>query len=103
MHKENKMSKTTKWIIAIAAVLVLLQFAMPFLWQLLYPATNGYGMMGGGYGRPMMGGGMMGGFGHMGFGFGAIFMWLLPVGLLVLIGLSIAYLWKKLNEKPGQE
>jgi hypothetical protein len=63
-------------------------------------------MMGNGYGMPMMrGGGMMGGFGHMGlgFGFGGLFMWLLPLGLLVLIGLSIAYLWKKLNEKPVQE
>jgi hypothetical protein len=100
------MSKTTKWIIGIVVVLVLLQFAMPFLWQLLYPVTGGYGMMGNGYGMPMMrggGGGMMGGFGHMGFGFGGIFMWLLPLGLLVLIALGIAYLWKKLNEKPVQE
>jgi len=90
------MSKTTKWIIGIVVALVVLQFAMPFVWQLVSPAgTYGYGMM--------RGGGMMGGFGHMGFGFGGLFMWLLPVGLLVLIGLSIAYLWKKLNEKPVQE
>lgn len=97
------MTKTTKWIIGIVVVLVVLQFAMPFVWQLLYPAGNyGYGMMGNGYGM-MGGGGMMGGFGHMGFGlFGGLFMRLLPVSLLVLIVLGIAYLWKKLNEKPVQ-
>lgn len=100
------MSKTTKWIIGIVVVLVLLQFVMPFAWQLLYPADNfGYGMMRGGYGfgrSPMMGFGGM----HspmMGFGFGGFFMWLLPVGTLILIALGIAYLWKKLTEKPVQE
>jgi hypothetical protein len=98
---DKRMSKTTKWIIGIVVVLVVLQFAMPFVWQLVSPAgTFGYGMpmmRGGGYG---FGSGM-----HspmMGFGFGGILMWLLPVGLLVLIALGIAYLWKKLNEKPGQ-
>jgi len=48
---------------------------------------------------------MMGGYGmHLGgFGlFGGLFMWLLPVGTLILIALGIAYLWKKLNEKPQQ-
>jgi len=91
------MSKTTKWIIGIVVVLVLLQFAMPFAWQLLYPAGNfGYGMMRGGYGF----GGMHS---MMGFGFGGFFMWLLPLGTLILIGLGIAYLWKKLTEKPVQE
>jgi len=101
------MSKTTKWIIGIIVVLVVLQFAMPFVGRFLYP-SYGYGMMGGGYGMMnggmMRGGGMMGGFGHMGFSpLGGIFMWLLPAGLLVLIALGIAYLWKKLNEKPVQE
>lgn len=96
------MSKTAKWIIGIVIVFVVLQVAMPFVWRFLYPAAGGYGFWGNGYG--MMGGGMMGGFGHMGLGlFGGLFMWLLPLGLLILIGLSIAYLWKKLNEKPVQE
>ncbi|MFT3892846.1 MAG: hypothetical protein QM730_14535 [Anaerolineales bacterium] len=94
------MSKTTKWIIGIVAALIVLQFAMPFVWQLISPATGAYGygmpMMRGGYGSPMMGG-----YGHMGFGlFGGLFMWLLPLGLLVLIALGIVYLWKKINEKP---
>jgi hypothetical protein len=104
------MSKTTKWIIGTLVALVILQFAMPFVWQLIYPATNayGYGMpmtlapdaSAGvrGFGMPMMGGyGMhLGGFGY----FGSLFMWLLPLGTLILIALGIAYLWKKLTEKP---
>jgi hypothetical protein len=97
------MSKTAKWIIGIVVALVVLQFAMPFVWQLVFPTTNTYD-----YGMPMMrgyGGSMMGGYGmHMGgFGFfGGIFMWLLPLGTLILIALGIAYLWKKLTEKPQQ-
>ncbi len=99
------MSKTAKWIIGIVVALVILQFAMPFVWQFLYPANNfGYG-----YGMPMMRGyggyGMMGGYGmHMGgFGFfGGMFLWLLPLGTLILIALGIAYPWKKLTEKPQQ-
>jgi len=93
------MSKTIKWIIGIVVAFVLLQFAMPFVWNLVFPLTNAYG-----YGMSMMRGhGMMGGYGmHMGgFGFfGGLFMWLLPLGTLILIALGIAYLWKKLTEKP---
>ena len=94
------MSKITKWIIGIVVALVILQFAMPFVWQLLFPTSFGYGMMGRGYGLSMMGGyGMhMGGFGF----FGGLFMWLLPLGTLILIALGIAYLSKKLTEKPQQ-
>jgi hypothetical protein len=97
------MSKTTKWIIGIVLALVVLQFAMPFVWHLIYPATSGYGMpmmRGGGFGwSPMMGGG----FGMHTFGFGGFFMWLFPLGLLALIVLGIVYLWKKINEKPAQQ
>ena len=109
------MSKTTKWIIGIVVAMVILQFAMPFVWHLVYPA--GYGMtlapdasagVRGGFGlrMPMMGGNNFGFGMHslmMGFGVGGFFMWLLPVGLLVLIGLGIAYLWKKINEKPAEQ
>jgi hypothetical protein len=94
------MSKTTKWIIGIVVVLVILQLAMPFIWNLFYPAANTFG-----YGMPMMRGyGLRGGmhFPMMGFGFGGFFMWLLPLGILILIALGIAYLWKKLTEKPVQ-
>ncbi len=104
------MSKTTKWIIGIVVAVVILQFAMPFVWHLIYPATGAYGygmpmMRGGGFGRsPMMGNGF--GFGMnsmMGFGFGGFFMWLFPLGLLALIVLGIVYLWKKINEKPAEK
>ena len=101
------MSKTTKWIIGIVAAVVILQFAMPFVWHLIYP--TGYGMMRGfGYESrmPMMGGTPFGFGGHssmMGFGFGGFFMWLFPLGLLVLIVLGIVYLWKKINEKPAEK
>jgi hypothetical protein len=94
------MSKTTKWIIGIVVVLVVLQFVMPFVWQLIFPVTNTYG-----YGMPMMRGY---GFGYgmhspmMGFGFGGgIFMWLLPLGTLFLIVLGIAWLVKQLASKPS--
>jgi len=94
------MSKTTKWMIGVVVALVILQFAMPFVWQLLYSASNGYGMMSRGYGMPMMSGYGL----HMrGFGlFGGLFMWVLPLGTLILVALGIAYLWKKLTEKPQQ-
>jgi len=95
------MSKTAKWVIGIIIALVVLQFTVPFVWRFAFPAVNGYG-----YGMPMMrsygfGYGMhapmMGGLGF----FGGIFMWLIPLGLLILIVLGIAYLWKKLTEKPS--
>jgi hypothetical protein len=93
------MKNSTKWIIGIVIGLVVL-FALPFVWQLVFPAY-GYGMMGGygyGYHMPMMGG--RGGFGMM-FPFGMIFMWLIPLGTLVLIGLGIAWLVTQLTTKQG--
>ncbi len=100
------MSKTTKWIIGIVAVLVILQFVMPFVWHLIYPTS--YGMMrGGGFGygsrMPMMGGTPFGFGMHSMLGLGGFFMWLFPLGLLALIGLGIVYLWRKINEKPAQQ
>ena len=102
------MSKTTKWIIGIVVAVVILQFAMPFVWHLIYPTSYGI-VRGGGFGfgshMPMMGGNSFGFGMHpmMGFGFGGFFMWLFPVGLLILVVLGIVYLWKKINEKPVQE
>ena len=92
------MSKTAKWIIGIVIALLVLQFAMPFLWQLIFPnADAGYGMMGRGYDygmhMPMMGFGVM--------PFGMLLMWLIPLGTLALIGLGIAWLVKLLTSEPS--
>lgn len=43
------------------------------------------------YGPGMMGPGMMGGFGPFG-GLGIIFMWLIPLGFLILLGSGIVWL-----------
>jgi len=58
----------------------------------------GAGMMSGrGYhGWGMMGPGMMGSWGYSPFGWiGMIFMWLIPVGILVLAGFGVAWFVKK--------
>ena len=93
------MSKTTKWVIGIVVAVIIILFVTPFLWQLVFPgAYTGYGMMGSrGYGMhvPMMG------YGY-GFGFfGMLFMWLIPLGILALIVLGIAWLVKQLTAKPS--
>ena len=86
-----------KWILGIALVLAVL-FALPFVWRIFMP-FGGYGMMGYGYGYNMP---MMRGFGGpmMGYGYGMFFMWLIPVGTLILIILGIAWLIKQLMIKP---
>jgi hypothetical protein len=95
---DGPMSTTAKWIIGLVVAVIVLQFVAPFLWQLIFPgAFTGYGMMGRGYGygmhMPMMG---------YGFGFfGMLFMWLIPLGLLILIVLGIAWLIKQLTTKPS--
>jgi len=91
------MSTKNKWLVGggIALGLIVL-FALPFVWYALFPA-QGFGMMGYGYGHmPMMGGF---GFSPMrgGMGFGMFFLWLIPLALLTLIGLSIAALIKYLR------
>jgi len=93
------MSTTAKWIIGIVVGLIVL-FALPFVWQALFP-TYGYGMMGYGH-MPMMGGYGYGGFTpfHGAMSFMMLFMWLIPLGLIVLIALSIVALVKYLTRKP---
>jgi len=87
------MKLSPKWIVGIVLIVVVL-FAIPFLWQVSMP-LGGYGMMRGyGYGMPMM---------RYGFGmmpFGMLFMWLIPLGLLTLIVLGIVWLIKQITTKP---
>jgi len=85
------MSTATKWILWIALGLFILSLVVPFVWQAVSP-DYGYGMMG--FGR-----GHMGGYGYGMMPFGMAFMWLIPVGLLVLIVLAIAALVKYLMKK----
>ena len=89
-----------KWIVGILIFVVLL--VEPFVWQLFVP-YNGYGSMmkGYGYGMPMMGYGYgMTPF-HGALPFGMLFMWLFPLGLLVLIVLGIIWLVKQLLTKSS--
>ena len=97
---DETMSKTAKWIIGLVIAIIILQFVGPFVWQLIFPgAYTGYGMMGRGYGygmhMPMMGYGW-----GLGF-FGMLFMWLIPLGILALVVLGIAWLVKQLTAKPS--
>jgi hypothetical protein len=105
---DETMSKTAKWIIGIVVALLILQFAMPFVWQLIFPnAYAGYNMTGGrgyGYGMHMpmtLAPGASAGVGYgFGFGFfGMLLMWLIPLGTLTLIVLGIAWLVKQLTTK----
>lgn len=83
-----------KWSLGIALVLLVL-LALPFVWRASM-SFGMYGMMGGyGNGMPMMNPG----FGMM-MPFGMLFMWLIPLGLLVLIVLAIIWLVKQLTVKP---
>lgn len=95
------MTTNNKWLIGIGvALLLVLMFALPFIWHAFYPSAYGYGMMGGYGGGPMMGGGYgypMRGGGMMGYGFGFGFMLLIPLAVLTLIVLSIAALIKYLR------
>lgn len=88
------MATKNKWFIGIGIALgLIILFALPFIWQAVFPAQN-FGM---GYGHAPM----MQGYGpsHMrgGMGFGMFFLWLFPPALLTLIGLSIAALIKYLR------
>jgi hypothetical protein len=95
IQKEIVMTTKNKWLIGIGVVVgLIVLFALPFLWHALFPA-QGYGMWGGMHMRGGMGSGFFPIFGGMGFGM--FFMWLIPIGLLTLIGLGIAALIKYLN------
>ena len=86
------MSNKNKWLIGAGIVLgLLILFVLPSIWQALFPA-QAFGMMGIRH-SPMMGFGRS----YFGMGFGMFLVWLIPPGLLVLIGLGIAALVKYLR------
>ena len=82
------MKNTWKWTFGIALAFIVL-LIVSFAWRLFLP-YGGYGMMGYGYGwhMPMM----YGGYGMMGFGM--LVMWLILLGVLILIGLGITWVYK---------
>ena len=86
------MKPNFKWIIGSALTLIVL-FSSLFMWRVFMPYPA-YGMMRGyGYRMPMM---------YYGFGmmpFGMLFMWLIPVSLLILILLGIVWLIKQITAK----
>ncbi len=92
------MNKINWTMVAVFGVVVLLVFLI------------GVSLLGGwGYGGwGMMGPGMMGGWGFAPFGWiGMIFMWLIPVGFLVLTVLGIVWLVRSIGggnnlAAPGQ-
>lgn len=90
-------TNNNKWFIGAGIVLgLVVLFVLPSIWQAFIPAA-GYGMAGGLGRGAMMGGGFsqMHGGAMMGYGFGL--MWLIPLALLTLLGLSIAALIKYLR------
>ena len=91
------MKMNWKWLVGITLILIVLA-ALPFVWQLIFPATNVYGY-GYGYGMhmPMMG--YSYGYGTMVFGM--LFMWLIPASTLILIVLGIVWLVKQLTAKSS--
>jgi hypothetical protein len=83
------MKNTWKWTFGIALAFIVL-LIVSFAWRLFLP-YGGYGMMGYGYGwhMPMM----YEGFGVMSFGM-MLIIWLILLGLLILIGLGITWVYK---------
>lgn len=77
-ERNHKMKKVNWWIVGIVSVLAaLFLFGGGMMW-----GNRGYGMMGG---SGMMGNWGLSPFGWFGMGFGMIFMWLIPIGVLTLI------------------
>jgi hypothetical protein len=81
--------------IAVVSIVVL------FVLLIGISVVSGFGGYGGYRGWGMMGPGMMGGWGFAPFGWiGMLFMWLFPVGFVVLLVLGIAWLVRAIGQ-PG--
>lgn len=90
------MNKTIGWILAIGAVLLL---ALPILWMI--SGMWGYGGMMGGYGMMGRGSGYYNPLGWLGM----VFMWLVPLGIVILLVVGVVALINNLTRsasKPSQ-
>src|SRR5437763_1367215 len=96
------MAAKNKWLNGMGVLIGMkVLFFMPIFWHTVYLVSHyGYGMWGGMHMRGGMGYGFSPMFGGMGSGI--FLMWLVPLGLLVLIGLGIAALIKYLKTPPTQ-
>ena len=97
------MSTKNKWFVGIGITIgLIILFFLPFVWQTLFHAHVIGGMMGYGnnpysHSPKMRGNGFSPAFGMMVVS--AFFIWLIPLGLLVLSGLGIAALVKYLRSQ----
>jgi hypothetical protein len=91
------MNKVNWTVVGIVSVVILLIFLVGV------SLLGGVGYGGWGYrGWGMMGPGMMGGWGFSPFGWiGMIFMWLIPIGFVVIAGLGIAWLVRSITGARG--
>lgn len=86
------MNKINWTVVAVFSIVVLLAFLVGV------SLLGGWGY--GGWGR--MGPGMMGGWGFGPFGwFGMIFMWLIPVGLIILVVAGVIWLVRAIGGAGG--
>ena len=84
------MKKVNWWIVGTVVILVsILLFGGGMMSGSRY---GGYGMMGSGYSP----------FGWFGMGLGMLFMWLVPIGVLVLIALGVTSLVRS-NGTPASQ
>ena len=99
--------KKTNWL-AVSLIVIVALLALFWIGTTLAPGASsgvfggGYGMLGG-YGRPsMMGNWGFSPFGWFGMGFGMLFMWLIPVGIVALIVYGVVALTRNAgNNTPA--
>ena len=90
--------KRVNWnAVAVFSAVVLLVFLVGVY------LLGGWGYGGrGGIGSGMMGPGMMGAWGYYPFGWiGMVFMWIIPVGLVVMVVLGVAWLIRAISGTGG--
>ncbi len=90
------MKKVNWWIVGIAAVLIAL-FLIGGGMMSGWGYRGGYGMMGG---PGMMGNWGYSPFGWLGMGFGMLFMWLIPIGIIALIVYGVVALTRNAGNTP---